>query len=131
MAKEEKKKNPVGRPNQMIEKKELAKKYLFEGWKDAGDIVPSIAGLSCYLGVTRETVYDCKSKDKEYSDILASIMAIQERELLNGTLGGSFNAPFAKLMMTKHGYSDKVEQDVKSSDGSMTPVMPIYRIVNE
>jgi hypothetical protein len=25
------------------------------------------------------------------------------------------------MMMTKHGYSDKVEQDVTSSDGSLAP----------
>ena len=28
-------------------------------------------------------------------------------------------------------YGDKVEHDLKSSDGSMTPTQPVYKIVNE
>ena len=127
----DKKKNPVGRPNTLNSKKDDATKYLYGGWKEVGDIIPSVAGMACYLGVTRETIYDWQRKDTEFSDTMNSVMAIQEREILNGTLGGTFNAPFAKLLMTKHGYSDKVEQDNKSSDGSMTPVHPVYKIVRE
>jgi hypothetical protein len=32
------------------------------------------------------------------------------------------------MMLTKHGYSDKVEQDLTSSDGSMTPQI-IERVI--
>ena len=34
------------------------------------------------------------------------------------------------MMLTKHGYSDKVEQDHTSSDGSMTPKEIIIRAVD-
>ena len=43
--------------------------------------------------------------------------------LIDGGLNGDFNAPFAKMLMSKHGYSDKVEADMKSSDGSMSPTV--------
>jgi hypothetical protein len=41
--------------------------------------------------------------------------------LIDGGLIGDFNPTITKLMLTKHGYSDKQEVDNKSSDGSMTP----------
>lgn len=94
--------------------------YVNGAWQSVNR-VPSVAGLSRYLKVSRSIIYEWASKNNEFSDILETIMSEQEMQLIDGTLGGSFNAPFAKLMMTKHGYSDKIETDVRSSDGSMTP----------
>jgi hypothetical protein len=100
----------------------MARGYL-TSYKDMGDLVPSVAGLACVLGITRETCYAwARDPEKQiFSDILSELMQRQERELVNGGLGGNFNAPITKMMMTKHGYSDKLEQDHRSSDGSMTP----------
>ena len=101
---------------------EKAREYL-TGYSSVGDLVPSIAGLACVLGITRETCYAwARDENKaEFSDILGELMQRQERGLLNGGLGGEFNSSISKMMLTKHGYSDKVETDMKSSDGSMTP----------
>ena len=41
--------------------------------------------------------------------------------MLSGGLGGAYNAAITKLMLANHGYSEKVQQDNTSSDGSMTP----------
>lgn len=106
----------------------MARGYLTT-FKDMGDVVPSIAGLACVLGVTRET---CRAwgndPDKaEFSAILGELAQRQERELLNNGLAGNFNAPITKMMLTKHGYSDRVEQDLTSSDGSMKPQQIIIR----
>jgi hypothetical protein len=46
-------------------------------------------------------------------------MTHQERKLTNGSLSNQLNPMIAKLMLSKHGYSDKI--DNVSSDGSMTP----------
>lgn len=99
-----------------------ARGYL-TAYKDMGDAIPSIAGLACVLGVTRETCHTWRNDpDKsEFSDILAELLQRQERELVNRGLGGDFNSTITKLILSKHGYSDKVETDHKSSDGSMTP----------
>lgn len=96
--------------------------YVNGGWITAGDKVPTVAGLACEIGVHRDTCHEwAKDDSKKFSDILQEIAQKQERELVNNGLTGDFVAPITKMMLTKHGYSDKVEQDVTSSDGSMTP----------
>ncbi len=108
----------------------IAANYIDGGWKDCGDKVPTIAGLACETGVTRETLYAWeRDKVGPISDILTRARQIQERELVNGGLGGEFNPAVTKMMMSKHGYSDRVEQDHTSSDGSMTPKPTEVRLV--
>lgn len=99
-----------------------ARGYL-TGYKDMDDPIPSIAGLACVLGITRETCYAwAKDQEKpEFSDILMELGQRQERELLRSGLRGDFNPPIAKMILTKHGYSDRQELDHTSSDGSMSP----------
>jgi hypothetical protein len=101
---------------------EIARRYI-ANHEDFDDPVPTVAGLACVLGVTRETCY-AWSKDEskpEFSDILRELAQRQERILVRGGLKGDFNAPISKMMLTKHGYSDKVENDHTSSDGTMSP----------
>lgn len=119
-----------GRPT--VYSDEILKKargYL-TSFKEMGDVVPSIAGLACVLGVPRETcrAWGIDPEKAEFSGILDELAQKQERELLNNGLAGNFNAPITKMMLTKHGYSDKIENDLKSSDGSMTPQI-IERVI--
>lgn len=120
---------PAGRPTVYGDNiLKLARGYLTT-FKDMGDVVPSVAGLACVLGVTRETCH-AWARDpskEEFSHILWELAQRQERELLNNGLAGNFNAPITKMMLTKHGYSDRVEQDLTSSDGSMKPQQIIIR----
>ena len=96
--------------------------YANGGWAEAGDLVPSVAGLACEIGVRRETCHAwAKDEAKEFSNILSRIAETQERQLLRGGLSSTFNAPITKMMLSKHGYSDRIEQDVTSSDGSLAP----------
>ena len=113
----------VGRPTAYTPKLvKAAWKYVNGGWIAVGDKVPTVAGLACEIGVARETCHAwAKDESKEFSNILQAIAQKQERELVNNGLDGTFNPPITKMMLTKHGYSDKVEQDHVSSDGSMTP----------
>jgi len=113
----------TGRPTLYTPKLvEAAWDYVNDGWITAGDKVPTVAGLACEIGVARETCHAwAKDESKEFSNILKAIAKKQERELVNNGLTGDFVAPITKMMLTKHGYSDKVEQDHTSSDGSMTP----------
>ena len=121
----------VGRPSLLDEEKlQKAKDYLLGGYEEIGNIVPSTAGLCCYLGVSKSTVYEW-AKDTpenkliplrvEFSDTLKAIQTKQEMILINGGLLQQFSGVITKLMLTNHGYSDKVQTDVTSSDGSMTP----------
>ena len=117
-----------GRPSEYTD--EVVKKslyYLADGYKDLGDIVPSVAGLACFLGRPRNRLYEWAKRYDDFQDMLNSIATLQERMLINGGLGGDFNPAISKLMMAKHNYSDKIEQDVTSSDGSMTPKAAISK----
>lgn len=102
---------------------EKAERYISGGWKECGDKVPTVVGLAAEIGIARSTCYAwVKDDDKiEFSDILMRVEEIQERTLINGGLGGDFNPAITKMMMTKHGYSDKQEIDHQSSDRSMSP----------
>jgi hypothetical protein len=113
----------AGRPtNYTHELVAAAWDYARGGWVDAGDPVPTVAGLACEIGMSRDTCYEwAKHEDKEFSDILCLIAQSQERQLVKGGLMGNFNAPISKMMLTKHGYSDRVENDHTSSDGSLAP----------
>lgn len=106
-----------------------ARGYL-TSYKDMGDEVPSVAGLACVLGVVRDTCYDWANDPakSEFSYILKELAQRQERALVNGGLRGEYNPSITKMMMTKHGYSDRVETDHTSSDGTMTPQVVTYNL---
>ena len=110
-------KNPVGRPkelNDAIIKK--AQEYV-DGAYLTEEEVPTIAGLALYIDKRRSTVYEWAKENENFSDILGKIMTKQERELLKGGLKGDYNSTISKLMLTKHGYSDKVESEISGPGG--------------
>lgn len=109
MTKGEKKK--IGRPSELAECLVKANEYLLGGYETFGDVVPSVAGLACYLGKHRSTMYDYADQSSEFSDILESVKTVQENKLLNKGLTGEFNSNIVKLMLGKHGYTDKQEVD--------------------
>ena len=124
---------PAGRPS--LYTKKIAKAawgYVNGGWIAAGDKVPSVAGLACEIGVHRETLrLWAVDEGNEFFGILKAIAQLQERELVNNGLTGNFAAPITKMMLAKHGYSDRVEQDHTSSDGTMTPQQIIIKAADE
>ncbi|ENZ0174709.1 DNA-packaging protein [Providencia stuartii] len=111
----------MGRPSKFAESLAKAKEYLMGGYETVGDVIPSVAGLACYLGVSRKTVYEWVKESTDLSDTLEGILAMQENKLINKGLNGDFNPTITKLMLANHGYSEKQEVDHKSSDNSMSP----------
>lgn len=117
-------KHPGGRPSEYTQEKlELARAYENGGWEIEGDAIPQVVGLALAMGLGKTTLYEwAKDPDKqEFRDILTRVLQAQERKLINGGLSSAFNPVITKMMMTKHGYSDKQELDISSADGSMTP----------
>lgn len=105
-----------------------AKTYLIDGFQEIGNTVPSVAGLSCYLGVSKKAIYNWADESKgDYNDpiridfvhTLAAIQAKQEMMLIDGGLSQRFSGTITKLMMANHGYSDKVETDVTTNGESV------------
>ena len=106
----------AGRPTKYTpELLEAAHAYADGAWVLAGDKVPTVVGLALDIGITKATCYAwAQEPDKaEFSDILKKVEGKQERELVNGGIAGDFNPAITKMMMTKHGYSDKIETDNK------------------
>ena len=100
-----------------------AKEYIDSFQTSTNEVVPSVVGLCQVINRAKSTVYKWRSEpDKqEFSDILERIEEKQQILLVNGGLLGDFNSNIAKMMLTKHGFSDKQEIDHQSSDGSMSP----------
>ena len=117
-------KRGVGRPTDYTDDLlDAAKAYILGGWEQSGDAVPTVAGMACEIGVSRETMYAwAKDENKpEFSDIFKELLEWQERKLVNGGLSGGFNPAVTKMMLTKHGYSDKQEIDHTSGGETIKP----------
>lgn len=108
---------PGGRPTDYNKETIPKTLHYLENYKEYGDMIPSVAGLSIALGVNRDTIYEWSSQDskKEFSDILKSLLSTQEKVLINNGLNNTFNSQITKLVLGKHGYSDK--QEITGKDG--------------
>lgn len=113
----------MGRPTKLTpELKDKARDYL-QNYKDYGDVIPSIEGLAVEIGVARSKVYKYRDKDEEFGDIVESILAKQARVLASKGLTSEFNSSITKLLLTKHGYSDKQETDITSKGNEIRPIL--------
>ena len=109
----------AGRPTKYSQELlDSAREYI-ENHIKYGDVVPSHAGLATEIGINRKTLYEwAKDPEKEeFSNILDECNRKQERLLLSGALVGDMNANIAKLMLGKHGYSEKHQQELTGADG--------------
>ena len=94
---------------------EIARAYVDE--KDTMnpvEVLPTIERLSIMLDVHRDTLYEWEKDNKDFSDILRKLRAAQADKLLQNSLIGRYNAVITKLMLSKHGYIEKSEQDLTS-----------------
>lgn len=110
-------KKKVGRPSKLAESLIKAKEYLMGGYETVGDVVPSVAGLACYLGISRSTAQEYAKENAEFSGTLEAIKTLQENKLINKGLIGDFNSTIVKLMLSNHGYSEKVTNELTGKDG--------------
>ncbi len=135
--------NLVGRPTDYSEKVlKAAKKYL----KDCKDEevqqviglsakgtelyrnklnvnLPTVEGLSAYLKVNRDTLYEWAKHYSEFSDTLDEIKAEQAKRLIDKGLSGDYNSTIAKLILSaNHGMREKTDV---TTDGKEIPT-PMY-----
>lgn len=107
----EKSKNPVGRPLELTQELiDKANEYASGGYLTRGEVIPSLAGLSCYVGKGRQTLRDYGEINEEFSTTLEAIQCHQHVLALNKGLTSEFNSAITKLVLFNHGYHDKVEQ---------------------
>ncbi len=103
----------TGRPTDYTPELVEKARYYLEDYGDGGDVIPSVVGLSIYLGKSRSCINRwATEEDKEdFKDILDNINAKQHQILINKGLTGDFNSAIAKLVLGKHGYHEKREID--------------------
>ena len=124
----------AGRPSKYTpELLEKAREYLESGYVENDELFPSHVGLCLYLGIGKSTAYDwAKEVEKsEFSDIFEQIMMKQELKIVKNAMTGDYNSTIAKVMLTKHGYSDKQQTELTGANGgpieaqwSIQPVKP-------
>ena len=98
---------PAGKPTIYTKEfLEIAYDYI----ENCPDVVHTVVGLCLHLNISKSTCYKWIDEGKEeISDIVSTVGALQERKLLSNGLTNEFNASITKLLLTKHGYTDKVE----------------------
>jgi hypothetical protein len=119
----------VGRPNKWEDCIDPAWDYVNGGFQQEGDVVPTIAGLSVCLHVARETIHAWARENEEFSHIVKALMGRQEKMLANGGILGEYNASITKLLLSKHGYSDKVETAHTGPDGGPVQIQEVKRTI--
>lgn len=117
----------VGRPTSYSpELVALAQDYLATYKEKHKHPFPSVVGLCQVLNRSKSIIYKWASDDHpEFLDIIAQCNEKQELDLAIGGISGDFNPTITKLLMTKHGYSDKVEQELSGKDGGPIQVSRI------
>ena len=113
---------PAGRPTKYTPEL-LDKCYTYlEKWEEIGspfkDKIPSHIALSEYIGISSTYMYEwAKHEDKkEFSEILEKVNKLQQRILINGGLSNDFNSNITKLVLGKHGFHEKQDQNI-TGDG--------------
>ena|SRR5690554_487505 len=119
--------NPVGRPTKYNdEMQEQADSYLSR-LEELGHVVPSRAGLCCFLGIAKSTSYEWEEQYPEFSDALRAVEVMQEHMTLNGALANQLNSTIAKLVLSNnHGYSEQQRVDHTTAG---QPITKIERVV--
>lgn len=87
-------------------------------------VLPKVVDLAILLEVNKDTIYEwCKGEDmlsKQFSDIVKDVNSAQEKMLIDKGLGGLFQPKTLGMILSKHGYADRVEQDITSQGEKIT-----------
>jgi hypothetical protein len=110
---------PIGRPTKYNEEIQAKADEYLTKWEGLKEAVPTIAGLCLYIDTPKTTMFDWGKKFPDFSTTLGKVQLTQEHTLVNKGLKNEINANIGKFMMYNHGYKEKTEQDLMSSDGSM------------
>ncbi len=106
-----------------------AREYLESGYLEGGKVIPSTVGLSLYLGVSRQTI-DEWGKNPEYAEFSYILEQIQSKQcslLINSGLTGEFNSAITKLVLGKHGYSER--QEITGENGGPLQITHVQRTI--
>jgi hypothetical protein len=78
--------------------------------------LPTIEGLAVFLGINKTTVYEWEKKYPEFSNVIERLRGEQADRLVNNGLSGDYNPTIAKVLLTKHGYREGLDQTTNDKD---------------
>jgi len=84
--------------------------------------LPSIEGLALYLDINKTTVYEWEKTYDEFSNVIDTLRGKQAEKLLNNGLSNTYNSTIAKVLLTKHGYREGIDQTTNDKD-LPTPIL--------
>ena len=74
------------------------------------EAIPTMAGLSIYLDVNEDTLYEWLKKGQEFSEAIKRLKSSQKMKLITGGLIKKYDASMAKFeLLNNHGYKEKSE----------------------
>jgi hypothetical protein len=85
--------------------------------------IPTIEGLAVYLHINKDTIYTWRKEKPAFSELISVLLDEQAKRLVNNGLAGTYNPTIAKVLLTKHGYTEKTETDITSKGESINPVL--------
>lgn len=116
----------VGKPTKLTAEVVAKGHEYLQVWALLGvELIPTAPGLALHVGVSSRSCYSWESEpDKsplheQWFEVMRQMRDQQHQLLLAGGLGGKFNSNIAKLVLTKHGYHDRVQTDVNNPDGRL------------
>lgn len=90
-------------------------------------VFPTLARFAANIGVCRDTLHDWATaknpngthRQPKFSDAYKRAKALQEANLVEGTMAGAYNSTFA-IFTAKNvlGWRDKIEQEITGKDGA-------------
>ena len=93
-----------------------AEDYLLSCVDNEGKVnLPKYEGLALWLDCSIDTLYEWAKVYPVFSDILDKVKKEQANRVIDRALGGQYNANIAKLLLGKHGYSEKSEVEQKTT----------------
>ena len=113
---------PLGRPRIEVTPEMLAKgrDYLLFGYENQNEVIPTFAGLGCWLGLSKRAVTEIALRDADFCDLKEDIQTKQETMLISGGLRSDFNPTISKLVLSKHGYNETLEHSTDPNNPIQT-----------
>lgn len=111
---------PQGRPTKLTDDVlRSAREYLEENGSFASQLIVTIEGLSLHLHISKETLYRWETEDEDFRDVLGELRQLQANRLIQYGLNNKYNPTITKLLLSKHGYIEKKEQDITTKGESI------------
>lgn len=112
----------------------LNKAYRYiKTYKDLGEVIPTVVGLSVFLSVTKSTLYEWikDEKNPEFSNALEMVSNNQELKLINGGLNNAFNSTITKLMLSNNHNITDTPKESEEKAPPLTINFSVSEPVNE